>query len=549
MEKDLLSLKSNPIFQLSLASKELFHSNFLYWLSQDDNLRPYFEYVISSLCDNKIKWKETFGGDGPGKYNYVVLREFKNFDLCICKKKTAQTNNGSTAVGNGKGDNNNSTDEYQSKMVVDADGDECEDNNSSNEDKTEASDPNYDDIQQAGEIVFVLENKFKSIATAAQLRKYVGKTLEYNVPILKKRVVPNKSKYTESRDYDRLKDEIGKCKPKFVLLTLAKDFAEIDAIKEIDTFYCNKDGIIVETNNGFNNGNGSNKPFKSEGNKWIIRNYEEYAQFLINSLLDNNDEKLSTFNVSYQIIFNYISFIRTFSLEINKHLGDIKLTKNWNSIFEEKNKEYKSIRCSDIWQKMAMHKIAQELKTKISNDNYFSSFTIDMDSTDKHILDLKNPSKHIYIGVQYFHSLALLEIKYRINEKCMFCIQQQGKSLAAGIVIMSGRNKIITKTKKEKNDWQKEVEAFWESCKIEEICKIKEKCDKEANCPKMENRNIIKKFVPDKEIYAYESKDKTDGFYYKKIFFNDKNKPTIIVTLNYMVECLKNAIIIYPPQN
>lgn len=33
------TLKNNPIFQLSLSSKELFHSNFLAWLAEDDNTR------------------------------------------------------------------------------------------------------------------------------------------------------------------------------------------------------------------------------------------------------------------------------------------------------------------------------------------------------------------------------------------------------------------------------------------------------------------------------------------------------------------------------
>ena len=36
------NLKNNPIFQLSLSSKELFHSNFLAWLAEDDNTRCVF---------------------------------------------------------------------------------------------------------------------------------------------------------------------------------------------------------------------------------------------------------------------------------------------------------------------------------------------------------------------------------------------------------------------------------------------------------------------------------------------------------------------------
>ncbi len=502
MATELQSLKSNPIFQLSLASKELFHSNFLYWLSQDEKLKGLFQKVISSLCDNKIIWNDL--GD------YVVLREYKNFDLCICKKKSTQTNNSSSAVGNGKGDNNNSTDEYQSKMGVDADGDEYEDNNSSNEDKTVACDPNYDDIQQAGEIVFVLENKFKSIATAAQLRKYVEKTLEYNVPILRNRVVSNKGRSRWQPSYSSdLRVEIKKCKPKFVLLTLAKKFAEKDAINKIgdETFGCNQNGvkIIVDSKKEEDN------KFCSKGNKWIIRTYEDYAQFLINSLLDNNDEKLSTFNVSYQIIFNYIRFIRTFSLEINKHLGEIGLKKNWNAIFDYHDQFFKSIRCSDIWQKMAMHKIAQELMKKEGIQELINSqgFVIDTDSSDKHCRECSskdNYDKTIFIGVQYFHSLALLEMKYRIDDDCMFVIQQQGNSLCAGIDYLN------TKPEKPEEDF--------------------------LSTYIVKDSNII----IDKNPHSY--KNDKGVFFYQNIILKSQSKdgPTIEETINFMVKCLINVI-------
>ena len=528
MEKDLQSLKSNPIFQLSLASKELFHSNFLYWLSQDENLKGLFKDIIDNLCgDNKIVWGELKDG-------FVVLREYKNFDLCICKKKSTQTNNGSSEGGN------------EIKNII-----------STDEKLVEDSDPNYDDIQQAGEIVFVLENKFKSIATAGQLRKYVEKTLEYNVPIFKKSVVSenNGGNWSHSRDYGSLDKKIkdSKTKTKFVLLTLAKDFAEIDAIKEIDTFYCDKDGKIVEPNNG--------NDFISKDNKWIIRSYEDYAQFLSNSLLDINDEKLTTFNVSFQIIFNYIRFIRTFSLEINKHLGDIKLTDNWNSIFEEKNKEYKSIRCSDIWQKMAMHKIAQELMGRVNNIIQSNpEFEIDTDSSDKHCREcLSNDnkfSKTIFIGVQYFHSLALLEIKYRIGDDCMFVIQQQGNSLCAGIDILQNRNNYLNKSRKD-NNWSDIVDdRLFQGFNLIYIL------DNSGNIFIEDNNTYEVKVLKDTikiisnksngEIPAYENEK--GGFYYKNIILNPSNKSkdngnsTINDTLDYMVECLKRAIIIYPPQ-
>lgn len=43
------ALQNNPIFQLSLSSKELFHSNFLAWLAEDKNTQALFKKILSTL--------------------------------------------------------------------------------------------------------------------------------------------------------------------------------------------------------------------------------------------------------------------------------------------------------------------------------------------------------------------------------------------------------------------------------------------------------------------------------------------------------------------
>ena len=47
-------LKTSPMFNLSLASKELFHSNFLYWLSIID--KQLFKNLIEELGVETAKW-------------------------------------------------------------------------------------------------------------------------------------------------------------------------------------------------------------------------------------------------------------------------------------------------------------------------------------------------------------------------------------------------------------------------------------------------------------------------------------------------------------
>lgn len=67
-------LKQSPLFNLSLASKELFHSNFLYWLGENINTKNIFQDIIKSWAgeSHNIDW-------GKAK----IRREFLNLDICI----------------------------------------------------------------------------------------------------------------------------------------------------------------------------------------------------------------------------------------------------------------------------------------------------------------------------------------------------------------------------------------------------------------------------------------------------------------------------------
>lgn len=72
------TLQNNPIFQLSLSSKELFHSNFLAWLAEDKNTRGIFNQLMQVWLNDPIwEFKEE---------EMMVKREYKNFDFCICQK-------------------------------------------------------------------------------------------------------------------------------------------------------------------------------------------------------------------------------------------------------------------------------------------------------------------------------------------------------------------------------------------------------------------------------------------------------------------------------
>lgn len=82
----LNKLQELPVYHLSLADKELFHSNFLAWLGINPKTKEYFIHIIEVLIGNKIDWSEAFIKDDNSE-NFKVEREFRKFDLCILKKE------------------------------------------------------------------------------------------------------------------------------------------------------------------------------------------------------------------------------------------------------------------------------------------------------------------------------------------------------------------------------------------------------------------------------------------------------------------------------
>ncbi len=71
LKQEVDILQKNPLFHMSLASKELFHSNFIAWIIEEET--PFMNKVFSKYL-KKIKIKDNKG---------YVEREKKNFDLLI----------------------------------------------------------------------------------------------------------------------------------------------------------------------------------------------------------------------------------------------------------------------------------------------------------------------------------------------------------------------------------------------------------------------------------------------------------------------------------
>lgn len=72
-EEAIKYLETSPMFNLSLSSKELFHSNFLYWLYIVKDNKEAFCSLLNFIGITTDNW----GND------WKVKREYLNFDLCV----------------------------------------------------------------------------------------------------------------------------------------------------------------------------------------------------------------------------------------------------------------------------------------------------------------------------------------------------------------------------------------------------------------------------------------------------------------------------------
>lgn len=163
-------LKNNPIFQLSLSSKELFHSNFLAWLAEDDNTRCVFNKVMQTWLDDK-NWEYK-----PNEME--VKREYNHFDFCVCDKLSIDGN----------------------------------------------------DV--TGSVQVVLENKFKSIAYKAQLVDYKDRTKTLNEEGYKNKYKAEEA--NNGKILPRgWRDEVEHPNTKYILLTLADNYLDKDEIQSL----------------------------------------------------------------------------------------------------------------------------------------------------------------------------------------------------------------------------------------------------------------------------------------------------------------------------
>lgn len=425
-------LKTSPMFNLSLSSNELFHSNFLYWIWKAD--QETFKSIINKLIGENDYWEKNWGNK-----NIEVRREYKNFDLSIVEV--------CSNTDDSKKDSN--TTEYKTQE-------------------------DQGDYNTDGLILFVLENKVKSIPYAQQLLKYNNKIDQHNEALnealLKKEILNEKSK---GRWSNKWKEDLEKRKTKLcckkVLLSLTDTSPD----------------ITLDDNNCFKG--------------WKRRSYDEYLSYLqpINEQLGCTPDKKDL--SKYQNIFDdYCKYIENLSICI----------KEWNKFIDPKTNEInlqtkfgdypymetaENLRLHALYSQYNYAKLCCILMQKLeaaglSNVQYIrmQDDVILLTGEDKKKRGkfenyndyFKDKDVLIGVGYDYTNKTPLLEVKVvkKANEnqdKLIYIIQVQGNSYEHGIIRKGSKSDVEDYI--EKND---EIKTWVSTKKDNNIFADNKVCDK-----------------------------------------------------------------------
>ena len=288
------NLGSNPIFQLSLSSKELFHSNFLLWLA--DNYPNIFNVILHKCFKANLVFDPT---------KHVALREFKKLDFCICEIKN----------------------------------------------------------EKVGRILFVLENKFKSLPSLKQLVDYEN-------------VVQAHNSGNDTNTH-------------FVLLTLTQDLPWMGI----------QNGLVR--------------------NRWVHVTYNDYAKAF--DCIRSCGACLDLFTT--ELIKKYQDYIDVFSDYLQKNIPSvINMSTNNFNWSDMSCKMMKQLRTDDIWQKLVASHIASLIESRLIKAGKNACFN---NLGTKELLQNGVQNDTIYISIGFSRGTALIDVKRRIDDKCIYGVQIQ----------------------------------------------------------------------------------------------------------------------------
>ena len=375
------NLEKSTMFHMSLASKELFHSNFLHWISITN--WDVFLKVMHDLSGMDSFWWET--DFHPKNNNIKVLREHRNFDLSIYILESEQS------------------------VKVD------EDTKAENVRSEEGTiNPNDEKTVQKWTPVLILENKMKSLPYKEQLEKYTQRAFEEwcTRDIIKKR-----AKECLNKEY------VNNNGITFILLSLMKpsldkyEFTK-DKVYHRPKYQLTLTGQWIYKTYEDLLGSLKNCPkFDKELDKLIV---EDYCQFL-NSLciLANNYWKIEP--------------DKSFRSQISPWDRDNALTDEFKSKIEELEK-YKMLRIHDIHEKLLYDQLLISLEQKLKYNSIpfsrYSKETIQGQET-------KEKDKiRLFTNLSYAHGVGIFEVQYILSKS--FIPKGKKKELLKLIIQVQG---------------------------------------------------------------------------------------------------------------
>lgn len=408
-------LKTSPMFNLSLSSKELFHSNFLYWIWKLDPTA--FKCLIEKLLNvspDDLKWGN----------EWEVVREYNSFDLCV---KYCDTE--------------------------------------SNNEETGARKIRY------GDVLLVIENKVKSIPYKRQLYKYVNKVKElYGLLKDGEDIVDRCGKTTyrnktydfnvdscPSKWYKHVQNRYHKYwqykSVKYILLTLPTHFP--NAPKEI-----------------------SSEGKNSTIDNWEIVTYEKYIKILkelkISSSV-NLDEQTKVY--ASKIIDDYIKFVehllviyQVWTDKCYDELGFIYYDKQKEQCSEylEYITEAQDLRIHDLYHKSKYARICADIISRFGGENInIDDYEVGINLTEKEVSNFLeneactkkgNKTGYIVWEYNYTHGEPLVGVKIARRDKdgnlITYIIQAQSGVYEHGVIADHTKLKGKYKGTKDKKLWE-----------------------------------------------------------------------------------------------
>ena len=372
MDNLIKTLQTSTMFHMSLGSKELFHSNFLHWISIV-NWDVFLQIMrnLAGLKEDELFWWEKedikdWRGKPyrPNNNNVEVRREFHNFDLSIYILDSEKP-----AKEYQQPDNDESTDKEEIKT-------------------------NGERMVQKWIPVLILENKMKSLPYEEQLKRYTQKAFD------------------EWRTGEKIKTEARKGQDKvldnkygitFILLSLMES--------TLNNFEFLEEKV-------------------SKNPKYTLKLTSEWKHKTYNELLDSIERAKTMPSWSAQqqlnkdVVDDYSKFVKAL-YELAKNYWKIDPKKYYrNQIYPWKIKnedakrktqeieEYKKLRIHDIHEKLLYAQLLSLLESKLKNESLsfcrYSKEAIQEQSNQECPIRL-------YTNLSYAHGVGIFEVTYILS--------------------------------------------------------------------------------------------------------------------------------------